>query len=146
MSTVIARSVTKMTAPLMTVVALSFFFQGHNLPGGGFIAGVMTAAAIALVYIIFDFREFSQLFGLESKRYRTVKKYVPLSGSGLAVAAGSGILSIALGSSFLDHSFGVVHIPLIGKFHWTTAMIFDLGVYMTVTASLLLVVEVVGEE
>ncbi|WEL19536.1 MnhB domain-containing protein [Candidatus Nanohalococcus occultus] len=146
MSTVVARSVTKAVVPLIVVVALSFFFQGHNLPGGGFIAGVMTAAAIALVYIIFDFEDFSYLFGIENKTYRAIREYIPLTGAGLALAVGSGVLSVGLGASFLDHSFGTIHIPLIGEAHWTTALIFDLGVYMTVTSSILVVIEVVGEE
>jgi multicomponent Na+:H+ antiporter subunit B len=40
----------------------------------------------------------------------------------------------------------VISIPLFGKIHWTTAMLFDLGVFLAVLGSLLATVEVLGEQ
>jgi multicomponent Na+:H+ antiporter subunit B len=146
-STVIAREVTKAVAPLMILASINFFLQGHNLPGGGFIAGVMTSAAFALVYIVFDFRDVSKLTGATGNaEVVLLKKYVPVSGAGLLLALGSGILSISLGLNFLEHIKGTLHLSFLGSIHWTTAMIFDLGVYLTVTGSLLTMVEVLGRE
>lgn len=146
MSTVIAKQVIKAVAPLMLLVSINFFLQGHNLPGGGFIAGVMAAAAVALVYMVFDFRGVKQLLGREGEEVHFVEEYIPLSDAGVALALGTGILSSSLGLSFLSHRKGVIHLPLFGKVHWTTAMLFDLGVFLAVFGSLLAMVEVLGEE
>lgn len=146
MSTVIVRQVMKAVIPLMLLVSLNFFIQGHNLPGGGFIAGVMAAAAITLVYIVFEFKGLKKLVGKEDEEIHFVREYIPLSDAGIALAAGTGILSTSLGLSFLSHRKGVLHLPFFGKFHWTTAMLFDLGVFLAVFGSLLAIVEVLGEE
>ncbi len=41
----ILSTVARLAVPLTLYVALIIFFQGHNKPGGGFIAGVLAAAA-----------------------------------------------------------------------------------------------------
>ena len=41
----ILSTVAKLAVPLTLYVSLIIFFQGHNKPGGGFIAGVLAAAA-----------------------------------------------------------------------------------------------------
>lgn len=147
MSTVIARQVTKAVVPLILLVSINFFLQGHNRPGGGFIAGVMTSAGIALIYIVFDFEGLKELKGkMGREKYSTVARYLPTSGLGLLLAAGTGLLAVSLGSNFMDHSMGNLYLPFFGKIHWTTAILFDLGVYLTVVGSLLTMVEVLGEE
>lgn len=147
MSTLIARQVTKAVVPLILLVSINFFLQGHNRPGGGFIAGVMTSAAIALVYIVFDFEGLKELKGkMGREKYSTVARYLPTSGLGLLLSFGTGLLAISLGSNFMEHSMGGLHVPFFGKIHWTTAVIFDLGVYLTVVGSSLTMVEVLGEE
>ncbi len=146
MSTVIARQVIKAVAPLMLLVSLNFFLQGHNLPGGGFIAGVMSAAAVALIYIVFNFDGVKKLSGHENEDIHFVEEYIPLSDAGVALAVGTGVLSSSLGLSFLSHRKGVIHLPFFGEIHWTTAMLFDLGVFLAVFGSLLAMVEVLGEE
>lgn len=146
MSTVIVKQVMKAVIPLMLLVSLNFFLQGHDLPGGGFIAGVMAAAAVALIYIVFDLEGVKKLAGKDGEEIQFVEEYIPVSDAGIALAAGTGLLSTSLGLSFLSHRKGIIHLPLFGEFHWTTAMLFDLGVFMAVFGSLLAIVEVLGEE
>lgn len=146
MSTVIVRQVMKAVVPLMLLVSLNFFLQGHNLPGGGFIAGVMAAAAITLVYIVFHLDGVKELTGKSGQEIHFVEEYIPISDAGVALAAGTGLLSTSLGLSFLSHRKGILHLPFFGKIHWTTAMIFDLGVFLAVFGSLLAIVEVLGEQ
>lgn len=147
MSTVIARQVTKAVVPLILLVSINFFLQGHNRPGGGFIAGVMTSAGIALVYIVFNFEGLKELKGENDReKYSSVKRYIPVSGIGLFLGAGTGLMMMVLGLNFLNHRMGVFHLPFFGKIHWTTAIVFDLGVYLTVVGSMLTMVEVLGKE
>ena len=147
MSTVIARQTTKVVVPLMLLLSLKFFIQGHNRPGGGFIAGVLTSAAIALLYIVFNFEGVQKLLGdSERVHYRLVRKYTEMSEVGLVFAAGTGLIAIELGLRFLNHRKGLLHLPIFGEIHWTTAIFFDLGVYLVVVGTALTIVEVLGEE
>lgn len=145
MITIIVRQVMKAVIPLILLVSMSFFLQGHNLPGGGFIAGVMAAVAISLIYLVFDHKGLEQLAG-KNEHIEFVRDYVPISDAGIALAVGTGLVSSGLGLSFLSHRKGILHLPFFGKFHWTTAMLFDLGVFLTVLGSLLTIVEVLSEE
>ena len=63
MTTVIARTITRVVVPFILLTAVSLLFQGHNLPGGGFIAGVLTCTAFALVYIIYGQESLHTLVG-----------------------------------------------------------------------------------
>ena len=47
-TTVIVRTVARITVPLVLLVAVSLTLRGHNLPGGGFIGGVTTAIAVEI--------------------------------------------------------------------------------------------------
>jgi multicomponent Na+:H+ antiporter subunit B len=167
-TTVIARTVATITLPLVLVVAIALLFQGHNLPGGGFIAGVLTAAAFALVYVVFGVQYVQETtFGDEYDPDGSVAgpavvdRYRTLFGVGVAVAAGTGAGAMAFGKPFLTHTDEVVTpsteyvawIPgadfifgTLFEFHWATAFLFDIGVYFVVVGGLLAILTVVGSE
>lgn len=147
MTSLIAKQVTKIIAPLMILVSIHFFLQGHNKPGGGFIAGTMTAAAISLKYIVFGLEGFREITERQHENtHGAAKRYIPLSGLGLTVALGTGLASMALGMNFLQHRMGDIHLPLFGKIHWTSALVFDLGVYLAVVGSALTMIEVLARQ
>jgi len=151
--TVIARTVVRLVVPLILVTAIALLFQGHNLPGGGFIAGVLTVTAFALIYIIFglDYLETELLDRNPGVRYETesgiVREYGLVFALGLAVAAGSGIAAMALGFPFLTQ--GVVFLkglPIYHELEVASALAFDLGVYAVVVGALLTILAEVGAE
>ncbi|WP_415382698.1 MnhB domain-containing protein [Halosimplex sp. TS25] len=151
--TVIARTVTRLVVPLILVTAFALLFQGHNLPGGGFIAGVLTVTAFALVYIIFglDYLETELLDRNPETRYETesgiVREYGAVFSLGLAVAVGSGIAAIALGYPFLTQAVAFVEpLPIYGYLEVASALAFDLGVYAVVVGALLTILAEVGAE
>jgi len=153
-STVIARTVVRTVVPLVLVTAVALLLQGHNLPGGGFIAGVLTAGALALVYVIYgeDYLQEEVLDGPPAEsvdgfeggltgRYRT------MFALGLTLAAGSGLVPILLGREFLTQAVVFVeHLPVYGELEVASALAFDVGVYLVVVGALLSVVSVVGHE
>lgn len=154
MSTVIAKTVTRAVVPIILVVSMSFFLQGHNLPGGGFIAGVLTAVGLTLLYVVYSIsyvedhvlRRADKSI-VEQFEHSLVEDYRFLVPAGLTVAAGAGIVSILFGKPFLTQDHWLLeHLPVYGELHVASAVAFDLGVYIVVVASLLTIVSVVGEE
>jgi multicomponent Na+:H+ antiporter subunit B len=137
--TVIARTVTRLVVPMILVTAIALLLQGHNLPGGGFIAGVLTVTAFALVYII---------FGLDYVETELLdREYGHVFAIGLAVAVGSGIAAMALGYPFLTQAVAFLeHLPVYGELEVASALVFDLGVYAVVVGALLTILAEVGAE
>ena len=121
--------------PLALAVSAYIFLRGHNLPGGGFIAGLIAAVALILQYIA---------NGLDYAARRMRYDYVRVLGAGLAIAAATGLASWAFGRPFLTSAHGYVHPPLIEKFEIASAMAFDLGVFLVVVGSVLLVLAELG--
>ncbi|MFB6087646.1 MAG: MnhB domain-containing protein [Haloarculaceae archaeon] len=142
-----------MVVPIILVTAIALLFQGHNLPGGGFIAGVLTVTAFALIYIIYglDYLETELLHRRTGVRYETeterVREYGNVFALGLLVAGGGGIAAMALGYPFLTQAVAFVeHLPLYGELEVASALVFDLGVYAVVVGALLTILTVVGAE
>ncbi|MFD1512204.1 MnhB domain-containing protein [Halomarina rubra] len=156
-TTVIARTVVRVVVPIILLTAVALLLQGHNLPGGGFIAGVLTVTAFALVYIVFG-REFLQrsLLHVEEDGFLggAIGEYGRTFTFGLALAASAGVGSIVLGELLDDGQFefltqGVVfvyHVPVYHEIEIPTALFFDLGVYFVVVGALLTILAVVGRE
>ncbi|WP_135826633.1 MnhB domain-containing protein [Halorussus ruber] len=154
MSTVIARTVTRTVVPIILVTAIALLLQGHNLPGGGFIGGVLTVTAFALIYVIYglDYLEEELLHQiraplLDSIRHGIVENYQVAFGVGLAVAVVAGLVPLVFGENFLYQSHWYIKpLPIYGKLHVASALAFDLGVYFVVVGALLTILAVVGTE
>ena len=119
------------------VLSLYFLFAGHNQPGGGFVGGLTAGAAISLVFVA---------GGLPSVRsLLPVPAWVVL-GSGLVVAVVTAIVPIVLGGAVLEHALFEADLPLIGAMKATSALPFDIGVYLVVVGLVLMAYEAFGEE
>ncbi|WP_207587545.1 MnhB domain-containing protein [Halomontanus rarus] len=154
MTTVIMRTTARVVVPIILVVAISLFVEGHNLPGGGFIAGVLTTTAFALLYIAFglDFLERGILErdvepGKTPSRDRVVVAYRRVFTFGLTIAVGSGLVPILLDLPFLTQSYVEFDgVPLYGHVEIASALAFDFGVYCVVVGGLLTIISAVGAE
>lgn len=154
MTTTILRTTARTVVPLIVVVSVALFVQGHNQPGGGFIAGVLTTTAFALVYITYGiaFLE-DQVFDravedvVSHLHYGIVADYRRLFAVGLTVAAVSGLVPLYWDVPFLAQDHWYVHdVPLWSEVHVASALAFDLGVYFVVVGALLTILSVVGAE
>ena len=119
----ILRTMTQLIAFILLGFSVYLFFAGHNSPGGGFIGGLMTAAAFILMYITYGFDNMSKVLPINFRAVLTI---------GLLVATLSGIGAFVFGEPFLTQTFGYFNLPIMGETELATAMIFDLWVYLTV--------------
>lgn len=118
--------------------SIYLFFTGHNNPGGGFIGGLMTASAILLLYLAFDKKWVSKTV---SFNFNTI------IGVGLLLAVSTGIVSMFFDSPFLTQFFDYFHFPIFGEVELTTALPFDLGVYLVVVgAAMSIILAIAGDD
>ena len=122
--------------PLALLVSVYIFLRGHNLPGGGFVAGLITSVALLLQYVA---------SGVTWVHKRIPGDYHPLVALGVLLAGLTGVGSWVFGAPFLTSTFTHVHLPLIGDFELASAMLFDTGVFLTVVGATLLILANLGK-
>ncbi|MGK4002128.1 MnhB domain-containing protein [Sorangium sp. So ce1036] len=123
MRSLILDTVTRGILPVTTLFALYLLLRGHDHPGGGFIAGLVTSVAIVLEALA---------FGAARTEAALARALRPAAWIGLALAAGTGLLSTAAGDGFLVHYRAEVRVSAARTLHPTTTLLFDIGVYLVV--------------
>ncbi|KMK77197.1 MnhB domain-containing protein [Alkalihalobacillus pseudalcaliphilus] len=99
------------------------FFAGHNEPGGGFIGGLMAGLSLMLVYLFFG----------QSKGKALMKVTYPILISlGLLLSIGVGMTGVFVGDAFFTQYFDYFDLPFLGEVELTTAVPFDLGIFLGV--------------
>jgi multisubunit Na+/H+ antiporter MnhB subunit len=121
----ILRTVARIAVPLTLLLSLLIFEQGHDMPGGGFIAGVIAAAAGATHLLAFGIAGAARV------------PWWRVSVLGLLIAIATGAQPLLAGGSFMDHDVLDYTLPLLGHGHLPTATFFDLGVYLIVVGTLM---------
>jgi multicomponent K+:H+ antiporter subunit A len=121
--------------PLALLVSVHILLRGHNLPGGGFIAGLFTSVAIAMLYVANGAAWTTSRMQLDFHR---------VIAAGLAIAGATGLGAGFFDSPFLTSTHGHVHVPVVGDLHLATAALFDLGVYLVVVGVVVLILEQMG--
>ncbi|MCB8745358.1 monovalent cation/H+ antiporter subunit A [Rhodoferax sp. U2-2l] len=119
----------RLLLPFMGVVAVYFFMRGHNLPGGGFVAGLIFAVAILVQYMLAGTTWVENHLQLRPHRWL---------GFGLLLACGTGLVAWGFGHPFLTTHTAHVNWPLVGELHLPSAFVFDLGVFIVVVGTTIL--------
>jgi multicomponent K+:H+ antiporter subunit A len=119
----------RLLLPFMGVIAVYFFMRGHNLPGGGFVAGLIFAVAILVQYMLAGTVWVESHINLRPHRWL---------GFGLVLACGTGLGAWLFGHPFLTTHTAHVDWPLVGELHLPTAFVFDLGVFAVVVGTTML--------
>lgn len=123
MKSVILQTATRYLLPLLVLYSVFLLFEGHHRPGGGFVGGLLAAAAVGLSALSFD--------------VPTARRILPIDphifvGAGLLLAGGSGVWGLLQGKPFLTGLWGKIPLPGKGGFDVGTPLVFDLGVYLVV--------------
>jgi multicomponent K+:H+ antiporter subunit A len=123
--------------PVIGAASVYLLLRGHDLPGGGFVAGVTMAVAFILQYMA------RGTVWVEA-RLRVLP--VRWMGIGLLFAAGTGAGAWLFGRPFLSSSFSYVDIPLIGAVPLASALLFDLGVFASVIGATVLMLIAIAHQ
>jgi multicomponent K+:H+ antiporter subunit A len=120
----------RLLLPFMLMFAVYFFMRGHNLPGGGFVAGLIFAVAIILQYMLAG--------AVWVEAHLSMRPFRWL-GLGLIIACATGLGAVLLGYPFLTSHTAHLHLPVLGELHVPSAFFFDLGVFAVVVGSTMLI-------
>ena len=133
------RVAARVLLPIALVVTLYIFMRGHNQPGGGFIAGLITAVTLVMQYMANGQSRAEALLRADGGR-----RFVRWIGVGLGIAGLTGVGAFFFGQPFLTSAHGNPDLPLLGSLPLATAALFDLGVYITVVGATLLTLSTLG--
>lgn len=132
MRSLILSTAVRLLFRLMVLFSLFLLLRGHNLPGGGFVGGLVAAIAFTLFAIADSAAAVRRALRVDPRH---------LVVAGLAIALLSGLFQVAAGMPYLTGAW--VH-P--GGFPLGTPLLFDVGVYLTVVGSVLTLVLTMEEE
>ena len=135
MFSIILSTASRYLFPLMLIFSFFLFLRGHNEPGGGFVGGLVAAAAYALYLIANGVDEAKKLLKAEP---------IKLIALGLLLAVISAFISVVTGQDFMTGVWAKNEFPVIGKIG--TPLLFDLGVYFLVLGIVLKIVFSLAEE
>jgi len=116
--------------PVIITFSVYLFIRGHDLPGGGFSAGLTMSIAFLLQYLAGGTRWAEDRIRILPLRWM---------GAGLLTAVATGVGAWFLGYPFLTSHSRYLDLPLIGKVPAATALLFDLGVFCLVVGSTVLI-------
>jgi len=133
----IPRVVMRWLFPFIILLALHLFLRGHDLPGGGFAAGVALSIAFILQYMASGARWVEE---------RLEIRPLVWIGGGLLIATLSGVASWLFGYPLLTSWFRYVDLPLIGKTPLASAVAFDAGVALLVVGATVLMLVAIAHQ
>ncbi len=122
----VARVIIPLLFPFIGLTAVFLLLRGHDLPGGGFVAGVTMAGALILQYMAGGIRWTEVRLAVHPTRWIA---------TGLLLAAAAGTGSWLFAHPFLTSHFSYAELPVLGKLPLASALIFDLGVFVLVVGA-----------
>lgn len=115
--------VTRLIFHTVIVFSIYLMLAGHNSPGGGFAGGLIASLALMIRYLAGGREELDNAAPVDAGL---------VLGTGLAVAALSGIIPTLLGGGVLQSAIFDVPLGPLGELHLVTSVFFDIGVYLVV--------------
>ena len=135
MSSLILQTAARTIQPLLLFYAFYVLVAGHNEPGGGFVGGLVAAAALTLHAIA---------FGVDSARRALRWDPQTLMSAGLVLAIASVWIGPLAGAPPMTGLWG--HLPGDTALEAGTPVLFDLGVFLVVAGATLGVIFSLSEE
>jgi multicomponent Na+:H+ antiporter subunit B len=136
MTSLIFRAAAPIIMLLLIVFSIYALLRGHHEPGGGFIGGLLIAAAFALHVLAHDVPSTRRLLAVDPHT---------LVGGGLLLAAGAGVMGMMLDGVFLKAVWGHLTLPGFGEVELGSTLLFDIGVYAVVMGVVLMIIFTAAE-
>lgn len=133
----ILQTTTKLLVFVIFTFSVYVLFTGHHNPGGGFIGGLITSSAIVLLYMAFDAQTVREIIPMDFKLIGVV---------GVLLAVGTATSSMFFGDAFLTGAHIEADLPIIGEIEIGSALIFDIGVYLTVIGTTLTIITSISRD
>ncbi|WP_412851727.1 Na+/H+ antiporter subunit B [Ectothiorhodospira shaposhnikovii] len=130
LQSLILRTAAHFLLPLLLIFSVFLLLRGHNEPGGGFIAGLVAASAVALYMFALDIRSAKRVLRFEPR---------DLLGWGLLFGVISGVPAVFMGQPFFTSQWLELTLPVLGDLKVGTPLLFDIGVYLVVIGGVLLI-------
>ncbi len=137
MTSVILETGTRAVFHTILVFSAFLLFAGHNAPGGGFIGGLVAAAALVLRFIAYGPDDIPRLVKVSPET---------LLGGGVLIAGLAAVGPMLGGAALLESQAWSIGLPALGTVKVTTVLIFDVGVYVVVVGLVLAVLRTLGGE
>lgn len=137
MTSLILRTATFALEPLLLLFSIFLVLTGHNEPGGGFVGGLVAAAAFSLHALAHDAADARRLLRADPRT---------LVGVGLLLAATAAVLPFAMDQPLLTGIWTYVEVSGFGTLALGTPLLFDAGVYLLVAGVGVLMVLTLAEE
>jgi multicomponent Na+:H+ antiporter subunit B len=136
MNSLVLRTASRLLVGLLLLFSIFLLLRGHNEPGGGFIGGLVAAAAFVLYGLAANEISVRQAIHFDTRSYIA---------AGLLIAGASALLPAALGLPALTGVWG--ELELFGAaVELGSPLFFDIGVYIAVIGVALTIVLAMAEE
>ncbi|HLR50278.1 MAG TPA: Na+/H+ antiporter subunit B [Candidatus Sphingobacterium stercoripullorum] len=126
MSSIILKTGARYLLPILLLYSVFLLLRGHNLPGGGFVGGLVASIA----FVLHSFAN-----GTENTLKLSKHKPIQLIPIGLLLAALSMVLPMFFGLPPMTGVWFDYPLPVMGLIG--TSLFFDIGVYLVVIGSVL---------
>ena len=130
-NTLILRTAALILVPMQLLFSVFLLLRGHDEPGGGFIAGLVASGAVVLFLFSYGVSATRELLRVDPRDFL---------GVGLLIGLASILPSLVLGQPAMTAQWWQIPLPGGGYYKFSTPLIFDVGVYLTVIGSILTMV------
>lgn len=135
MKSLILSTATRYLLPLLLLLSVYLLLRGHNMPGGGFVGGLVAAAAFALYTLAQGLADARRVLRINPRTFIAL---------GLLTSLSSACLSLFAGQPFMTSLWSEDKVVVIGKAG--TPVLFDTGVYMVVLGVVLTIIFSLAED
>lgn len=133
----IPRVIMEWLFPVILVFAIYLWIRGHDMPGGGFAAGITLSIALIVQYMAAGTRRVEMRLRVQPARW---------IGYGLLLALLTGVGAWLFGRPFLTSYFRYLDLPVFGSIPVASALLFDLGVFLLVVGATALILIAIAHQ
>lgn len=136
MNSLLLMTTARLLISLLLMFGVFLLVRGHNAPGGGFIAGLVVASAIALYAIAFDIKSARALLRVHPQVLIAVGLFLAVVSSFPAIFVGEPFMT----GQWFELAVGAETLKL------GTPLLFDLGVFLVVVGMATIAILWLSEE